>query len=290
MKNIVILGGSYAGLTTAHKLLKQSPTTSNVKVILISPNTHLYWNIASVRAIIPGQFADDDVLQPIAPGFRQYRADQFEFVIGTAESLDVAGKKVSVSSKTGTSSLSYDILILATGSHTKAEAQWKAHDTYEETRDVLLYYQAKVKKATSIVVAGGGSTGVETSGELGFEYGKTKKITLIASGDHILEGTPTSVTKAATKLLRAVNVNLKLSTKVVGDAKLPDGRTELTLSSGEMITTDLYLPTMGLVPNSSYVPAKFLNSNGFVVVDEYLRVKGATDVWAAGDISSVQRP
>lgn len=290
MKTVVILGGSFGGITTAHKLLKASTTTGNVKVILVSPNTHLFWNLATVRAIVPGQFADDKILQPIAPGFKQYRADQFEFVLGKAESLDVAGKKVTISSKTGTNVLSYDFLVLATGSHTKGEAPWKPRDTYEETRDNLHDFQAKVKKATSIVVVGAGATGVETSGELGFEYGKTKKITLIASGDHVLEGTPASVSKAATKLLKNVNVDLKLSTKVVGDARLPDGRTELTLSSGEKITTDLYLPTTGLVPNSSFVPAEFLNTNGFVVVDENLRVKGATDIWAAGDISSVQRP
>lgn len=290
MKTVVILGGSYAGITTAHKLLKASASTGDIKVILVSPNTHLYWNLASVRAIVPGQFTDDKLFQPIAPGFKQYRADQFEFVIGTAESLDIAGKKVAISSKTGSSTLSYDILVLATGSHTRAEAPWKGRATYEETLDSLHDYQARVKKATSIVVAGGGATGVETSGELGFEYGKTKKITLITSGAVVLEGTPASVSKTAANMLKNVNVALKLSTKVVGDAKLPDGRTELTLSSGEKITTDLYLPTTGLVPNSSYVPAEFLNTNGFVVVDEFLQVKGVKDVWAAGDISSIQRP
>jgi NADH dehydrogenase FAD-containing subunit len=290
MKTVVILGGSFGGITTAHKLLKQSASTGDVKVILVSPNTHLYWNLATVRAIIPGQIADEKLLQPIAPGFKQYRADQFEFVVGIAESLDLAGKKVTITSKTGTNVLSYDTLVLATGSHTKSNAPWKAQSTYEETRDQLHDYQSRVKKAASIVVVGGGSTGVETSGELGFEYGKTKKITLIASGDHILEGTPASVTKTATKLLQNVNVTLKLSTKVVGDAKLPDGRTELTLSSGEKIVTDLYLPTNGLSPNSSYIPTELLNNNGFVVVDEYLRVKGHPDVWAVGDVSAVQRP
>ncbi|KUJ17524.1 FAD/NAD(P)-binding domain-containing protein [Mollisia scopiformis] len=289
MKTIVILGGSFAGLTLAHKLLKQHASTGDVKVIIVSPNTHVYWNLASVRAIIPGQIPDEKLFQPIAPGFKQYKADHFEFVLGKAESIDVAGKKVAVSSATGINNLSYDILVLATGSHTKADAPWKGRDTYEETRDVLHDYQAKVKKASSIVVVGSGATGVETSGELGFEYGKTKKITLIASGDHVLEGTPASVSKTATNLLKKVNVNLTLSTKVVGDAKMPDGRTELTLSSGQKITTDLYLPTIGLVPNSSYVPADLLNSNGFVVVDNNLSVKGATDVWAVGDVSSIQR-
>jgi NADH dehydrogenase FAD-containing subunit len=55
------------------------------------------------------------------------------------------------------------------------------------------------------------------------------------------------------------------------------------------MTTDLYIPTMGIVPNSSFIPEKYLNPAGFVIVDEFLRVKGTTDVWAAGDISAVER-
>lgn len=71
---------------------------------------------------------------------------------------------------------------------------------------------------------------------------------------------------------------------------MSDGRTELTLSDGQKITTDLYIPTVGVVPNSAYVPPNLLNSKGFVVVDDFLQVKGVKDVWAVGDISAVQRP
>jgi apoptosis-inducing factor 2 len=85
-------------------------------------------------------------------------------------------------------------------------------------------------------------------------------------------------------------VAVKVETKIVGSATRPDGKTELTLSDGQKITTDLYLPTVGLLPNSSYIPQNLLNANGFVVVDEFLRAKGTTDVWAVGDVSSVLRP
>lgn len=168
-------------------------------------------------------------------------------------------------------------------------ASRKGRGSFEATRDTLHEFQARVKKASSIVVGGAGSTGVETAGELGFEYGKVKKITLISSGAQILEGTPPSVSKTATKQLKALNVTITPSTKISGSATTPDGRTELTLSDGSKITTDLYLPTAGLVPNSSYVPQQFLNQNGYVVVDEFLQVKGTKNVWAVGDISAVQR-
>ena len=83
-------------------------------------------------------------------------------------------------------------------------------------------------------------------------------------------------------------MDVKLETKVVGSAEMQDGRKELTLSSGDKATTDMYIPTFGLIPNSSYIPAKYLNANGSVMVDEYLKVKGARDVWAIGDVSDIE--
>jgi NADH dehydrogenase FAD-containing subunit len=120
--------------------------------------------------------------------------------------------------------------------------------------------------------------------------GGLSKATQISSGATILEGTPASVSKTAIKQLQTLQVAITLETKILGSAKMSDGRTELTLSDGQKITTDLYIPTVGVVPNSAYVPPNLLNSKGFVVVDDFLQVKGVKDVWAVGDISAVQRP
>lgn len=179
MKTVVILGSSFAGVTTAHRLLKQAPKTGDVKIILVGRNTHVFWNLATPRAIIPGQFTDDKLFGAIAPGFKQYTADRFEFVVGTAEILDLESKNVAVATGSGQKVIGYDILILATGSSTKGDAPFKPRESYEATRNALHDFQGRVKKATSIVVGGAGATGVETAGELGFEYGAQKKITLV---------------------------------------------------------------------------------------------------------------
>jgi NADH dehydrogenase FAD-containing subunit len=85
-------------------------------------------------------------------------------------------------------------------------------------------------------------------------------------------------------------VEIKLNTKVDGSVQAGDGRQTLTLSGGNTLTTDLYIPTFGVIPNSSYIPEKYLNANGFVVVDDYLKVKGLENVWAIGDISGHEPP
>jgi apoptosis-inducing factor 2 len=181
MKHILILGGSYAGISTAHRLLKHTSKVEAFKIILVSPNTHFYWNIASPRGVIPGQISDDKLFQPIAAGFTKYSSDQFQLILAAAKNIDVEGQKVEILAKDGSkSTISFDFLILATGSRTKEVTPFKMLDSTEETVEVLHDFQSKVKGAETIVIAGAGFTGVETAGELGYTYGKAKKIIMVS--------------------------------------------------------------------------------------------------------------
>jgi NADH dehydrogenase FAD-containing subunit len=90
------------------------------------------------------------------------------------------------------------------------------------------------------------------------------------------------------KELQKLKVNIKFNTKVQTSTSLPSGQTELLFSTGEKLATDLYIPSFGLIPNSSYLPTEFLDAKGYVVVDSYLKVVGAKDVWAIGDVSACE--
>ncbi|KAK4237099.1 hypothetical protein C8A03DRAFT_16305 [Achaetomium macrosporum] len=288
-KTVVILGGAYGGLHVAHALLKRA--NKDLKVILVSKSTHFYWNLASVRAIIPGQIKDEAIFKPLNGALSRYPAESWELIIGTATAADFEGKTVEVTlaDKT-TRTLSYDQLVLATGARSAADnTPWKGLDSYDETVKSLHETAARVKDAQHIVVAGAGSTGVEVAGELGYEYGKTKKIILLCSGEKILGGD--SVAAAATSELKKLNVVIKYGARVAEAKTTPEGKTNVVLADGEAITTDLYLPTMGLVPNTEYIPDRHLSANPnyrTVNVDEYLRVRDAPGVWACGDV--VSRP
>ncbi|KUJ06579.1 nucleotide-binding domain-containing protein [Mollisia scopiformis] len=286
MKNILILGSSYAGISTAHRILKQSSKTGPVKITLVSPNTHFYWTMASSRGLIPGQFSDDQMFQPISAGFKQYVEAQFEFILASAESLDVDNKSVGIS---GGRTLKYDFLILATGSHYKGDTPLKGLGSTEATQTALHDFQAQIQKAQKIVVAGGGVTGIEVAGEIAYEYGSKKEVILIASNPTLLHESPPFISKFATKELHNLNVTLKLGTKITSHThSTPDNKHHLLLSNNEKLVADLYIPTFGLLPNSSYIPSNFLNENGYLVVDDFLAVKGAKDVWAIGDVSAVE--
>ncbi|KAH8656106.1 hypothetical protein BGZ60DRAFT_385327 [Tricladium varicosporioides] len=286
---VVVLGAAYAGLGVAHSLLKYTKKdVKDLKVVLVAPTDKMYWNLASVRAVVPGQIADEKMFMDIAPGFKQYPTGSFEFIIGKATSIDPEGKLVTISTPGGEVKQGYTNLVIATGSRASGDFPWKSSlEGSEKTKELLHAYQQKVKAARSIVVAGAGPTGTETTAELAFEY-KDKEITLVTAGSTVLAGLPPSVTKFADNQLRNMKVKILTDTKIVGDKVLENGATELTLSNGEKIMTELYLPTVGVIPNTEFVPKAFLNERGDVVVDEYLRVKNAKDIWAAGDVVDVQ--
>ncbi|KAK4449936.1 hypothetical protein QBC34DRAFT_448624 [Podospora aff. communis PSN243] len=285
---VVILGGSFAGLHIAHALLKKN--TKDLKVILVSKNSHFYWNLASVRRIIPGVLKDEDIFKPIAQALKKYPETSYEFIVGTAEAADFDAKSVSVKTASGESkTLSYDQLVIATGSHTAGGVPWKAEGSYEEVVDLLKATEEKVKAASHIVVAGAGSTGIEVAGELGYEFGKTKEIILLSAGEKLINGD--MIAGPAANELKKLNVKIQYNARVsdTRPSAADPAKTEVVLANGETITTDLYLPTMGLIPNTDYVPAKYLDSNKLVEVEDSLRVKGTTNVWAAGDVISKPR-
>lgn len=89
--------------------------------------------------------------------------------------------------------------------------------------------------------------------------------------------------------LKKLKVKIIRKARVTNTAVTSSGQTEATLESGEKVIADLFLPTFGLAPNSMFLPQKFLNEKGEVVVDEYFRVKGATAIYASGDVADIER-
>ncbi|KAI0184398.1 hypothetical protein EV127DRAFT_239364 [Xylaria flabelliformis] len=292
-KTVVILGGAYAGLQIAHRLLKSTlPLVKDLRVILVSKNGNFYWNMASVRAIIPGILKEEEYTQPIAPGFAKYPPEAFEFIVGTAKVVDHRNKTVEVivGEEANERLLNYDYLVVATGARNAGTSNvpWKNNGTHEEITALLAETQQKVKAAKHIVVAGAGTTGVEVAAELGFEYGNpkdpaTKKdIILLSARKEVLGGD--SIASNVTSELKKLNVKVRGSARVASTTSSPDGKTEIVLENGEQIVTDLYLPTMGLTPNTEFMDGSLLTSDRFIDVDEYYVVKGTDNIWAAGDV------
>lgn len=254
-----------------------------------SESTHFYWNVAAPRAIIPGALKPEEFFQPIEPGFASYSKDNFELIIGAATALDPAANTLTVAASAGGGErvLTYDYLVLATGARSPTDdVLWKNPGTYEEGAARIREIGEKVKAAQSYVVGGAGMTGVETAAELAGEY-KDKEVVLVSADAQILGGDSSAA--SAENQIAKLGVKVRKGVRVEGAAPVDGGKTEVSLSDGQKILTDLYIPTVGLVPNSDFIPAALLTDRKYLAVDEQFRVKGHENIWGTGDLVSIPR-
>ncbi|SCO32188.1 uncharacterized protein FFNC_02742 [Fusarium fujikuroi] len=289
-KTVVILGAGWAGLPLAHKLLKHTlPKVPDLKVILVSPNSHFFWNVAATRGIIPDAIPDEQLFLPVKPGFDQYSSENFEFLLGKADGVDAASNTVhAISNENTRREIRYDELVIATGSRLASDLPLKPVGTHQETISAWKQLQTQVGGSKSIVIAGGGATGTEVAGELAARCGSSKNITLVISGEQPLGGAIDSVRASISRDLETLGVKLIYNARVTEAKKSERGQgTEVHLSNGSTLTTDLYLPLHGIKLNTSFVPPSFLDSGGSIKLDEKMRVMGTKNIWGIGDVGNI---
>ncbi|KAH7216755.1 hypothetical protein BKA60DRAFT_649422 [Fusarium oxysporum] len=289
-KTVVILGAGWAGLPLAHKLLKHTlPKVPDLKVILASPNSHFFWNVAATRGIIPDAIPDEQLFLPIKPGFNQYPSENFEFLLGKADGVDAESSTVHViSNENARREITYDELVIATGSRLASDLPLKPVGTHQETISAWKQLQSEVGGSKSIVITGGGATGTEVAGELAARYGSSKSITLVISGAQPLEGALGSVRASISRDLKTLGVRLIYNARVTEAKKSERGQgAEVHLSNGSTLTTDLYLPLYGIKLNTSFVPPSLLDSGGNIKLDERMRVAGTKNIWGIGDVGNI---
>lgn len=296
-KTIVILGAGMAAMTTLRQLMKNVVLpSSEYKAILVAPDTHFHWPIAMPRAIVPGQIPTDKVLSPLSARFKDYPASKFEHVIGKASNLDPDGQTVAVELVSGgTKSVSYDYLVIATGTSAKHGMPWKVVETAEKTKAIIDKLRADISTADKIVVAGGGPTGAEIAGELGFEYSKSgaKEVYYVYSGEYPLPADMLqSVRKTVKSTLEDLKVKLIPNTTITNVTRTEGGDTvlELTGKDGNVksLTAQVYLPAIGLIPNSAFVPQRLLNASGYIKQESTLQAEGYGNIFVIGDVGSVE--
>lgn len=285
--NVVIIGGSYSGSKVAHGLLKGHPS---VKVTLINTGKEYYFNVAAPRVLArPSEVSLDKVLIPIQSAFSQYPSSSFEFVHATVTAVDEVNKVVSVDNTK--QRIHYDYLVIASGSttpSTKAEQSipTKATDTDDLAKRIQTS-QRTIAAAKTICIGGNGAVGVELAGELADAY-PTKKITMVSAHTLPLPTLKVSAGTAAAETLQKLGVSIIKSRKVTAatyDAS--SGQWTVTLNDGESKVYDLYISALGVIPNSGFIKNPNLKTkDGWIIVDQHLAVKGASNMYALGDITS----
>jgi NADH dehydrogenase FAD-containing subunit len=321
-KTILIVGGSFAGLSSAHYFLKHVlpvlPDSKSYKVVLVNASSHFFARPAAPRAVVSQKLmAPEKIFYDIAGGFKQYPAEQFTFLEGTATAMDPTNRTVTVTLPTKEAqTISYYALILAVGTRT-ASAILGVQTTHQLTQEAQAVFSKALTEAKTIVIAGGGPAGVETAGEIGHElnglagmFSKRPKnikasITVVTSDKKLLPALRPALATKAEKLLNKMGVDVIYNTKV--ESVTPQGagalntennsldkvavKTMVTLSNGEVKEADLYIPATGVTPNTEFLPRNLVNEKGYIDMDgTTLRVEKAGErVYAIGDCGSYTR-
>ncbi|XP_073033296.1 uncharacterized protein [Primulina eburnea] len=175
----------------------------------------------------------------------------------------------------------YDYLVIATG-HVHAGGFTKA--------ERLHYFQAeqdKIKSANSILIVGGGPTGIELAGEICVDF-PDKKVTLVHRGSRLLEFIGEKAGQKALNWLSSKKVEVILGQSVKLNSQT-DGVYET--SGGEKIVADCHFLCAGAGLGSSWLKETILQDSldmgGRLMVDPNLRVKGHPNVFSIGDITDI---
>ena len=299
MQNIIVLGANYSGVGIAHYLLRHilpllnsTNKAEKFKVTLVSPSDHTYYNIAAPRALAAPEKAPlDNLFIPISKAFSSYKSSEFTFVQGEAVGVDENARTVSIkgAGTAETTSIQYAILVVATGT-TASNPLWSLNGEHTITIAAFQDMHTRLPNAKSVVVAGGGPTGIEVAAEIASFYPGID-VTLLSGASRLLTRLKnTSLAPRAEKKLAALNIKTVHNLRVAAVNKTEDDtKSTLEFSDGSTRVVDIYLNATGGKPNSEFLPPSWLDiaTNQVVTDGETLRAtKAPAGVYAIGDVAS----
>jgi NADH dehydrogenase FAD-containing subunit len=154
---------------------------------------------------------------------------------------------------------------------------------------MLVTDNGKIESSESVLIIGGGPTGVELAAEIVVDY-PGKKVTLIHRGPRLLEFIGEKASKKCLDWLTSKKVDVLLQ-QSVDLGSLSDTEKVYKTSGGETVTTDCHFVCIGKPLSSSWlhdtILKESLDSKGRVMVENDLRVKGYNNIFAIGDITDI---
>jgi len=300
-RRVLIIGGGFAGLTSAKLLLK-----AKLQVVLIDKNNYhafppLLYQVATA----------DLEATAIAFPFRKIFRNKKNFFFRLAEVRNINPDNQLISTDIG--DISYDYLIIATGSKTNFfnmeglkirsmpmkninQAINLRHMILQNFEQALgMANQRKKKSVMNYVIAGGGPTGVELAGALGeikknvlpSEYPELEsnlmQVTLIQSGDRILPMFSEKSSAKAKEFLEDFGVNVQLNSRVTdyfGDF--------IQTNNNEDLIAHTLIWTAGVTAAPvAGIEKSIIKGSNRIEVDNCNEVKQYKNIFAIGDVATI---
>ena len=274
----VVLGASAAGINGVRQLRKQCP---EAEIIVVSKDSSIYSRcilhhcLGNMRTKEELCFAEDDFED-------RYKADWRKGV--TCKGLDDKEKQVCLSDGT---SIAYDRLLIATGSHTLLPAVKGLLGTegvygFHNLDEVEAIKKGAVK-AEHIVVMGGGLTGLDAA--VGF-LRLGKKVGLVEMEGHLLAKQLDARSSGTyEKAMEHKGIVLHLGVGIREVCQQEGTVTSLKLTDGSELACDMLVVTAGVRPNIDFLKGSDVECDRFgLVIDRYGQTS-VPDIYGAGDVT-----
>src|SRR5215472_5388148 len=302
---VIIVGGGFAGATLAEQLSRR--LAPGLEVVVISSENHMVFT--PMLAEVAGRSLSG--LDVVIPG--RQMAPRAAWLTATVTGVDLKKNEVEYTRPAGqTATLSFAHLVLACGSDVNLDVvPGMAANSYTLRtvadgmilgNEVIARFEqaaaepddAERERLLTVVVVGGGFTGVEAAGHL-FDLMRNvqpfyqqlrrnrPRMVLLQRGARIVpEFQHDSLSEFALQKLRQNGLEVRLNT----DVKEVTAR-YLRLGAGERIDMGLTVCAVGTAPVALITKIGLPMERGRLKTESDMRVTGSVNVWAFGDCAAV---
>ncbi len=283
----VLVGCSFAGLELLYRYVRRNGRFAPGEMVVIDPLDAQQY-IPLVHEVAGGE---SDVSEMRFDTGAFCGAIGAEIVRGAVTRLDRVRRVAIVD---GEREVRYERLVIAVGSvpdvpDTLAKATnvipVKFLESAQALRRRLHVLRVGGASVQRVVVVGAGVTGVEWSAELAAARvdGARVATTLVCGDVRILPTFPLAVARGAARSLRALGVEILVSSRVIAVSA-----EQVVLQGGIGIPFDVVLWTTGVRPNPVTAMLGLpLTADGHIVVTPRLAVPGHDEVYAIGDCARI---
>ncbi|MBK5105149.1 MAG: NAD(P)/FAD-dependent oxidoreductase [Burkholderiales bacterium] len=273
----VIIGNGPAGVVAAEALRKLD---ANADIVLVGDENEPPYSRMAIPYLLTGGIGEAGTyLRKDAGHYERLKIRQ---IVARAENVDAKARSVALSNG---EKLSYDRLLIATGSHPlrpsipgidlpNVHSCW----TLADAREIA----AKAKKGTRVVQLGAGFIGSIILQALAE---RSVKLCVVEMGDRMV---PRMMTEKAGNLIRlwvedkgvAVHVNARAEAITATDK----GAMQVKLSNGQSIECDLLISAAGVRPNIAFLKGSGVKVGDGILVNARMQ-SSVPEIYAAGDVT-----
>jgi NADH dehydrogenase FAD-containing subunit len=278
MHEILILGAGYTGMVATMALAGRVKARDDVHVTLVNPHTRFTERLRLHQVATGQTLADLQIPDRLA-------GTGVAFVQGWVTGIDADAQIVRIDDRF---SVRYDTLVYALGSVADTTAVPGVDEfayTLNSAQDAALLAEQLNRLTTgTVVVAGGGLTGVESAAEIAEQYPEldVQLLSRQQPGQMMGERARTRLHAGLERLGVAVHSGADI-VKVMADG--------VALADGAVVAAQAVLWTTGVRVSPLAAAAGFeVDDHGRIVTDASLRSRSHPDVYVIGDAAAIRQP